>query len=89
LFSGLANKRKTPEQSQVAQKAEAIEEQLQGFRQRSDMKLRFARGLVETCREWNPRRERYEELKKRARAVEKALQVGVVSPQLARSLHGG
>jgi hypothetical protein len=39
------------------------------------MKLRFARGLVETCREWNPRRERYEELKKRARAVEKALQV--------------
>jgi len=37
------------------------------------MKLRFAKGLVQTCREWNPKRERYEELKERAASVQNAL----------------
>ena len=61
------------ERTLVAQKAQALDEQLQEFRQRSDTKLRFAKGLVQTCREWNPKRERYEELKQRAATVERAL----------------
>jgi Skp family chaperone for outer membrane proteins len=65
------------EHTHVAQKAQELDDQLQEFRQRSDMRLRFARGLVETCREWNPMRERYEELKQRANAVEKALALQV------------
>lgn len=65
------------ERTRVAQKAEELEDQLQRFRQRSDMKLRFAKGLVQTCREWNPKRKRYEELKKRAAAVTDALALQV------------
>lgn len=65
------------ERSRVAQKTQELEEQFQEFRQRSDMKLRFASGLVQTCREWNPKRERYEELRKRAGEVEKALALQV------------
>lgn len=61
------------EKSQVSQKTEALEEELREFRQRSDMKLRFAKGLVQTCREWNAKRERYEELKERAATVRNAL----------------
>ena len=65
------------EKAHVARKAEELEDQLQEFRQRSDTKLRFAKGLVQTCREWNPKRERYEELRERAAAVEKALALQV------------
>ena len=61
------------ERTHVAQKAEELEYQMQVFRQRSDLKLRFAKGLVQTCRDWNPKRKRHEELKKRAAAVEDAL----------------
>jgi hypothetical protein len=65
------------EKTRVAQKTESLEEQLKEFRQRSDLKLRFAKGLVQTCRDWNPKRERYEELKERAAAVENALALQV------------
>ncbi len=61
------------ERTHVAEKAEELEYQLRECRQRSDLKLRFAKGLVQTCREWNPKRKRYEELKTRAAAVKNAL----------------
>ena len=78
ILAGCREAVKTPslsglERTRVGQKAEELEEQLQEFRERSDLKLRFAAGLVQTCREWNPKRQRYEELKERAAAVEKAL----------------
>lgn len=61
------------ERFHIAEKAQELAERLGEFRQKSDMKLRFASGLVRTCREWNPKRKRYQELMDRATTVERAL----------------
>jgi len=59
----------------INEKAERVAFQLADFRRASDMQLRFAKQLLETAKEWNPKRERWQELRQRAASIDKAIQV--------------
>jgi len=61
------------EQSELARKAASLGDRLADFRKNNRVKLAQAKALVETAREWNPKRPRYEELRKRAAEIDKAM----------------
>jgi hypothetical protein len=64
-----------PEQTHVAQKIEQTQGQLAELQRDTRVRLAQAKALVEAAREWNPKRERWQELRQRAASIEKALKV--------------
>lgn len=63
------------EQTQLARRVAAIEEQLSDFIRGTRVPLAQAEGLLADAKTWNPLRPRLEELRKRAKAIDSALKV--------------
>lgn len=61
------------EKTLIRQRAQAVEEQLADFQRNMRVPLAQAKALVETAREWNPKRERWHELRERAKKIDSTL----------------
>jgi predicted RNase H-like nuclease (RuvC/YqgF family) len=63
------------ETTHINQKIERLSGELASFRHRSNMQIRFAEGFLRQAKELEPKRERWAELRQRAKAIDSALKV--------------
>lgn len=61
------------DKSQVERRIAELNEGLEDLHRNTRVKLAQAKALVEQCKEWNPKRKRYEELKARQAAIDAAV----------------